>query len=617
MLLINKITLNQLTVYRKDVIKCLKNNINNTYIDEIIVFLDIVDENLPNHNKVRYITKPKYNDLEIIEYSKKISNSKNIIFSKSLYNFGNELRVFNVGDYIENSNFIFFKRDYNIKSKLNIKTLITKPVLKKEVKQPKMFLENKTKLVNKLDVIIVSVNYNDYLSLTLEENVKVFNNITVVTSKDDIECQNICKKFGVNCIISKDILKDGLINKSIGLNKGIKSLNNPDWILVLDADIVVKDKINIEGLNKNTLYTNSRWIIDTIDDYNLFKIGEKELTDFRFEKDKGIGFFQLFNYEFKNKYPDSNWGRYSESTWSDVVFKRGFNEIISLDLEVIHVGKPYQKWNEVNNLPNTINFNSENIISSKDELEVKNINTDRKIVVYTCISGGYDKLKEVFKKESNISYICFTDDNEITSDTWDIRKIPEFLNYLEPTKRARCLKILPHLFLNDYDVSVWVDGAIEVLGNINELVSLKLKNNFAIPKHPDRLCVYDEGLKVVEMNKDKKEIVNNQLHIYKGMNYPEKFGLVQSNVIIRNHNEEEVIKLCELWWNELLRHSKRDQLSFNFSLWLVNIEIDIIEPSIISSKYFQIWTHVSRGSKRAKLRKKYDSIKNYINGKEL
>jgi hypothetical protein len=366
MLLINRITLNQLLVYRKDVIKCLKNNINNPYIKEILIFLEIVDDNLPKHNKIKYITKKGYSDKDIIEYSKKISFDDDILFNKSIHSFGQELKdIKYIGDYVENKNFIFFKRNYNINDIKYINKEKAKPQIQ-QIQKPKtlnkkLFNTIKEKRENnKLDVIIVSVNYNDYLSLTLIENTKIFDNITVVTSSEDILCQELCKKFGVNCITSKDILKDGLINKSIGLNKGIKSLNNPDWILVLDADIVVKDKINIEGLNKNTLYTNSRWIIDNIDDYNLFKIGKKELTDFKFEKDKGIGFFQLFNYEFKNKYPESNWGRYSESTWSDVVFKRGFNEIISLDLKVIHIGKPYQKWQY-------INLNKDNVEVKKEE----------------------------------------------------------------------------------------------------------------------------------------------------------------------------------------------------------------------------------------------------------
>jgi hypothetical protein len=617
MLLINKITFNQLSIYRKDVIKCLKNNINNTYINEILIFLDVVDENLPKHNKIKYVTKPKYSDLEIIEYSKKVSNRQNIIFTKSLHSFGQELKNFNVGDYIENSNFIFFKRNYDIKSKLtndidNNKVVRNKPI---RVNKPAILEIKENVISNKLDVVIVSVNYNDYLKISLENNTKIFDNITVVTSEDDIKCQEICKTYGVNCVICDDILKDGIINKSMGLNKGINSLNNPDWILILDGDIIVSNKIETQNLDYKNLYTNSRWIIEDINLYNEYKSGNKKLSDFRFEKDKGIGFFQLFNWRSKKSYPDSNWGRYSESTWSDITFKKGFKKVDSLNLEVIHLGKPYQKWDKVSNLYKNIDIKTKNV-KTKDEPKIENVNIDKKIVVYTCISGGYDNLKEIIKRESNISYVCFTDD-EIDSDTWEIRKIPEFLNYLEPTKRARCLKILPHLFLSDYDISVWVDGAIEVLGDINELVSFKLKNNFAISKHPDRICIYQEALKIVELNKDSKEVVDKQVNKYKKMNYPENFGLVQSGIIIRNHNEEKVINLGELWWSELIKHSKRDQLSFNFSLWLVNIEIDIIEPSIISSKYFQIWTHVNRGSKRAKLRKNYDSIKNYINGKEV
>jgi GR25 family glycosyltransferase involved in LPS biosynthesis len=346
MLLINKITFNQLSIYRKDVIKCLKNNINNTYINEILVLLDVVDENLPKHNKIKYVTKPKYSDLEIIEYSKKVSNRQNIIFTKSLHSFGQELKNFNVGDYIENSNFIFFKRNYDIKSKLTNDTVNNKVVRNKPIRfnKPTILESKEIAISNKLDVVIVSVNYNDYLKISLENNTKIFDNITVVTSEDDIECQEICKTYDVNCIVCDDILKDGIINKSIGLNKGMNSLNNPDWILILDADIIVSNKIETQNLDYKNLYTNSRWIIEDIILYNEYKSGNKQLSDFKFEKDKGIGFFQLFNWRSKKSYPDSNWGRYSESTWSDITFKKGFKKVDSLNLEIIHLGKPYQKW---------------------------------------------------------------------------------------------------------------------------------------------------------------------------------------------------------------------------------------------------------------------------------
>jgi len=34
-----------------------------------------------------------------------------------------------------------------------------------------------------------------------------------------------------------------------------------------------------------------------------------------------------------------------------------------------------------------------------------------KKVVYTCITGNYDGLREVVSPEGNIDYICFSDDN--------------------------------------------------------------------------------------------------------------------------------------------------------------------------------------------------------------
>lgn len=236
------------------------------------------------------------------------------------------------------------------------------------------------------------------------------------------------------------------------------------------------------------------------------------------------------------------------------------------------------------------------------------------IVVYTCITGMYDTLKDIQNKEENIDYICFTDNLELESETWDIKKIPDFLYEFEQTKQARCIKILPHLFLSDYKTSVWVDGNIEIIGNIEEFIHENLKNDFAIPKHPDRICIYDEAETILRLGKDTFENVNPQIQKYKEMSYPSKNGLVQSQIIIRNHNNKNCISIAEDWWNELKKGSKRDQLSFNYSIWKKEVEIDIINPSMTCSKYFQFYKH---SGEKVKLRFDYDSIKNYINGKEV
>jgi len=238
------------------------------------------------------------------------------------------------------------------------------------------------------------------------------------------------------------------------------------------------------------------------------------------------------------------------------------------------------------------------------------------IVVYTCIVGNYDILKEVVHMEKNIEYICFTDQT-IESKTWKIKPIPDFLKSFEPAKIARCMKILPHLFLQEYNISLWVDGSIQILGEIKSFIDENLKNYFAIPKHPDRVCVYEEADAIIKLNKDSDKIVEKQIAQYKNKKYPQNNGMVQSGIIIRKHNDKRCIIIGELWWKEVRTYSKRDQLSFNYSIWKKNVIINILNPNIIVGKNFQIWTHMQRGQKKVALRDGYGNMKNYINGEEV
>ena len=738
--------------------------------------------------------------------------------------------------------------------------------------------------LSKIDVIIVSVDYNDFLPITLENNTKIFDNITVVTSINDEECQKICQDFNVNCVVTERMYENGAsFNKGKAINEGIKSLLNPNWILLLDADIIVPEtfteSFKDNYTNINSLYVCNRVMFKEYQSYLDWKSGSG--IKGQVSKLNGIGYFQLFNINSnclqRIVYPENS----NNAAGSDISFRNRFTEKVDLKIESIHLGISYQNWNgretpnfiktEVSQVENKYDlnknkiakykicsfyFNTKNdprlknnflrfikqfegryenlivgivdygdidfklpcetiiikgdvnnkvwskeiiinkVIDSIDDVEylmwidgdliyddlswldniddvvkgndfvqlfeninylneneqithcyksigfklkndlkpmssskiskfenksdfkpggswlgrfsilkekklfekmyvgggdviflygvngvnegftltkVKESNEEiyneavdwinsfgrynigylkqtishlyhgemngrnyigrykrlskfsdtkievkekNKIVVYTCISGSYDSLKDVVKKESNIDYICFTN-QDIESETWEIRKIPKYLESLEQTKIARCVKILPHLFLPEYEISVWVDGNIQVLGNINKFISENIFNYFSISKHPDRICTYEEAKAVINLNKDNSDIVNKQIEKYRNNEFPENNGMVQSGIIIRKHNDKECIDISKRWWNEVKKWSKRDQLSFNYSIWNKDVKIDIMKPSIISSEYFQIWTHTNRGNEIAYLRKNYDSIKNYINGIEV
>ena len=195
-----------------------------------------------------------------------------------------------------------------------------------------------------------------------------------------------------------------------------------------------------------------------------------------------------------------------------------------------------------------------------------------RIVVYTCITGGYDDIIEPTVVTPGVDYICFTDDTTLKSKTWKFRPMPEELNGLSKVKQQRGVKILAHRYLADYDISVWVDGAVVVRGDIKEyLKTLDFdKYSVFVPEHPARKCIYaekDACVRIKKIKGDEVALAEKQMKRYKEEGFPTNYGLVQTNVMMRKHNDQYSKNLMEKWWSELKDYSHRDQLSFNYALW--------------------------------------------------
>lgn len=217
-------------------------------------------------------------------------------------------------------------------------------------------------------------------------------------------------------------------------------------------------------------------------------------------------------------------------------------------------------------------------------------------VVYTCITGGYDSLLEPKYITPDFDYVCFTDNPSLTSSTWDIRPIPKELENLSKIKQQRYIKINPHKFFPEYEISIWVDGNMTLKGDLNEFVNSTLTGDTSIyvPQHPSRNCIYKESKAVLGMKKDSKEIVNPQMERYRTEGFPENYGLLQSNILLRIHNDNNCIRLMEAWFNELRDNSHRDQLSFNYVLWKNNdINVIYMDKDICKSKWFH-WNAIHK-----------------------
>ncbi len=135
------------------------------------------------------------------------------------------------------------------------------------------------------------------------------------------------------------------------------------------------------------------------------------------------------------------------------------------------------------------------------------------------------------------------------------------------------------------NINANLDSIIKQLGDF-EFVSLN---------HPHRNCIYDEGAECIRQNKDDDGLINSQLDLYKKEGFPVQQGMLQSGILIRKHNKENVINFQQQWWDEILRLSKRDQLSFNYIKWknpdLIRHEMLNAQQLLFDSRFFPINNH--------------------------
>jgi len=210
-----------------------------------------------------------------------------------------------------------------------------------------------------------------------------------------------------------------------------------------------------------------------------------------------------------------------------------------------------------------------------------------KKVVYTAIIGKYDVLKEPKIISEEFDYVCFTDDVTLKSPVWKIIPINNSEG-LDNVRMSRKIKILCNNYLKEYDLSIWIDGSVEIKCDLN----IFLDNNYhgednMVPTHPLRSCIYEEAKNCIKSKQDDPTIIKKQMKNYRKEGYPAENGLVSSNLIIRNHHGKKIDEFMNSWWNEVKFNSRRDQLSFNYTLWKHKISVGYLDAKKVFSSDFK------------------------------
>ncbi|MCR5002752.1 MAG: hypothetical protein K5984_00110, partial [Bacteroidales bacterium] len=177
-----------------------------------------------------------------------------------------------------------------------------------------------------------------------------------------------------------------------------------------------------------------------------------------------------------------------------------------------------------------------------------------KKVIYTCIVNGYDRLRQPEVVDESFDYICFTNDSKPSRDgVWEIRPIGYEDD--DSVRLSRYVKLQPHKVLRDYDYSVWMDANITITGRaFYDIIDQRIGEGVLIAQVPhfERNCIYQEIPVVYSYERIGFREAYRQKCFLRQEGFPYNYGLMENNLILRAHNDEQVRQVSDLWWKEFL-----------------------------------------------------------------
>lgn len=238
-----------------------------------------------------------------------------------------------------------------------------------------------------------------------------------------------------------------------------------------------------------------------------------------------------------------------------------------------------------------LNFDREN----KTDYEYDGVipKDSRKVIVYSCMIGNYDNVTS-FNKQKGYDYILFTDQN-IKNTNWTVFPIPEEVLKLNVSdiKKQRYMKIHPHKFFKNYDLSLYIDPNYEITGDLDDYLinTLNPLDHIYIPH-----LQFGKGMKqaidkAIEKKLDDVSLLKHVMDRYNQSKLLDKTGIVNAGLIIRKHHTEDCIKLMERWWEEVRDYSHVDNFAFDYAGYMTGVRY-LYTSYQFALFYFKVHRHL-------------------------
>lgn len=201
-----------------------------------------------------------------------------------------------------------------------------------------------------------------------------------------------------------------------------------------------------------------------------------------------------------------------------------------------------------------------------------------KIAVYTCITGGYDRLKRPEYLESCCDYYVISDDRAMAGDhfTWicvdDV--VPD--RSMGAKDKNRYCKMHPHRIFPGYAYAIYLDGSMKLTGPISRSIRDLGESGLAMHRHRSRDCLYLEAIFVEWLGVAERSALLREMRRYLDEGMPRRFGLFECGIIVSALGNQTGRRIMERWFELYLEGAGRDQCALPYVLWKLKLDAEMI-----------------------------------------
>ena len=202
------------------------------------------------------------------------------------------------------------------------------------------------------------------------------------------------------------------------------------------------------------------------------------------------------------------------------------------------------------------------------------------MIIYTCITNGYDEISDSHYYDPDVQYVCFTDGTIEQKGPWEFREIP--IEHECPLRRALYPKIMQHKVFPMGEQVVWVDGCYKHTKEWVEFSKKQFPRTHIV--HPCKFSYYEEVIESFISSYNSLEDIVEITETVKSYGFDFKQYVNPIMATFWNTVSEEAVEFNELWWKLSQISTRCDQIAFVTAKYVTGLHWntidDWLEPGI-------------------------------------